>query len=455
MARRAHHHLREVGFIAGEDLAGIGAGEKEGWLSDSSLLAALHPRALALARSDLALILALDSPSAYSVRIRPSLSPEDGQISALEWLSPSSDDALALAIGTSGGSLLIYSLDADLIHKQFIHPGRVLRLRFREIKGNSQQDAVSDELCVVMPGVIARFDGSDIQSLLRRWFEEDGSRDWESKLNKRADHEDSHGRIPFQLWNVGKYGSCVDAAITGLMAPPLLEFQSGQRYYCGITIGDDAVISAYRLSVDRSRSFVGAILSKVVPVTFSTLASVSRMIWRSEQTSTKKPRPSPPPFAKASSLTCLKDPPRKGERLTLSPTGTLAAITDSLGRVLLLDTQALVVVRLWKGYRDAHCLFVEMLINKDKPSSSSTPYVITMSDYCLCLAIHAPRKEIIEVWQMRTGPRLLTIQCPKGSRILQPSTRFPSSDSSSYHPLEVFVLNGDSGQLLALNNSIG
>lgn len=51
----------------------------------------------------------------------------------------------------------------------------------------------------------------------------------------------------------------------------------------------------------------------------------------------------------------------------------------------------------FQGYRDAHCLFVEMLINKDKPSSSSTPYVITRSDYCLCLAIHAPRKEIIEV----------------------------------------------------------
>lgn len=50
----------------------------------------------------------------------------------------------------------------------------------------------------------------------------------------------------------------------------------------------------------------------------------------------------------ASPLTCLKDQPRKGEKLTLSPSGTLAAIADSLGRILLLDTQALVVVRLWK-----------------------------------------------------------------------------------------------------------
>lgn len=53
-------------------------------------------------------------------------------------------------------------------------------------------------------------------------------------------------------------------------------------------------------------------------------------------------------FAAASPLTCLKDMRRKGEKLTLSPSGTLAAITDSLGRILLLDTQALVVVRLWK-----------------------------------------------------------------------------------------------------------
>ena len=64
----------------------------------------------------------------------------------------------------------------------------------------------------------------------------------------------------------------------------------------------------------------------------------------------------------ASHLTCLKDHPRKGEKLTLSPRGTLAAITDSLGRILLLDTQALVVVRLWKvslKFLKLHLLFIE------------------------------------------------------------------------------------------------
>ena len=43
---------------------------------------------------------------------------------------------------------------------------------------------------------------------------------------------------------------------------------------------------------------MGAILSKVVPATFSTIASFSRMIWRSEQKSTKKPEAKPQPFAR-------------------------------------------------------------------------------------------------------------------------------------------------------------
>lgn len=60
----------------------------------------------------------------------------------------------------------------------------------------------------------------------------------------------------------------------------------------------------------------------------------------------------------------------------------------------------------------------------------------------------------MQVWQMRTGPRLLTIQCAKGSKLLQPTYRFGSSLDSPYVPLEVFLLNGDSGQLSVLNRSL-
>ncbi|KZV29702.1 rab3 GTPase-activating protein non-catalytic subunit [Dorcoceras hygrometricum] len=507
MSRR--YHTTELGCIAGVDLSDLGAG-KEGWLvENANLLVSLDTRSLAIANRSLILLIQwsnsrdgrADPDNNRTVKILPDLSPIEAEyISAVESLFLD-DDTKVLAVGTSCGYLLIYSFSGRLIHRQFVNSGRILKLRVRGIKQDLTRDASSEEVCVVMPGVIARFEGSDIMNLLQRWFHGTPSRFWDEDLDDGSS-EDSRtvARLPYQLWNVSKYGLCADAAITGVMPPPLMEIQSSQRYYRAVTVGDDAVISAFRLSVDKSRSLVGAILSKVVPATFSTIASFSKLIWRSEEKPTKKPEAKFQPFAKceiidsrsgfifrvtsssnyqqllftASPLTCLKDHPRKGEKLTLSPSGTLAAVTDSLGRILLLDTQALVVVRLWKGYREACCFFVEMLASKDNSRPASYEY--SKSDYCLCLAIHAPRKGIVEVvfssmlhlpkdlfslhfspvWQMRTGPRLLTVPCPRGSKILQPTYRFTPamSSSSSYVPLEVFFLNGDSGQVSVLNRFI-
>ncbi|KAJ4726448.1 putative Rab3 gtpase-activating protein non-catalytic subunit [Melia azedarach] len=455
MSKRTH--TMDVGSIAYTDLSQLGAG-KEGWLvNDPNLLCALDTHSIALANRFLILIINWADPDGVGLvgKIRPDLSPIDSEyITAVEWLV--FEEIRAVAVGTSKGYFLVYDLKGDLVHRQLVHSARILKLRVWGTKRDLTQDAVEEEICVVMPGVIARFDGSDIQRMLQKWFDETNSQFWERKPKQRdsVDLGNSFERLPYQLWSVNKYGPCADAAITGIMPPPLMEVQSSHRYFCAVTIGEDAVISAFRLSEDRSRSFVGAILSKVVPATFSTISSLSKMIWRREQSPTRS-EPKPQSFASASPLTCLKDYPRKGERLTLSPSGTLAAITDSLGRILLLDTQALVVVRLWKGYRDASCVFMEMLVNKDNATSSSAYYEPVKSDYCLCLAIHAPRKGIIEVWKMRTGPRLLTIQCAKGSKILQPTYRFGSSMTSSpYVPLEVFLLNGDSGQLSVLNRSL-
>ncbi|KAL5564551.1 hypothetical protein UlMin_027715 [Ulmus minor] len=454
MSKRSH--TSELGCIACEELGELGAG-KEGWLvHNPNLLCALDTHSLALANRSVIVIIGWSDSDTPRLKIRPDLSPIEPEfITAIEWLV--FDEIRVIVIGTSCGYLLLYSLAGELIHKQFIHSGRVIKLRVRGTNRDLIQETSSEEVCVVMPGVIARIDGNEIQNKLQQWFQDKSSRFWDKKPRKQDsdDFGNSYGRLPYQLWNVSKYGTCNDAAICGIMPPPLIELESSQRYYCAVTVGVDAVISAFRLSEDKSRSLVGAILSKVVPATFSTIASFSKMIWRSEQTSPRKSDVKPQPFARASPLTSLNDFPRKGEKLTLSPSGTLAAVTDSLGRILLLDTQALVVVRLWKGYRDASCLFMEMLVNRDAATSSSSYYEPVKSDYCLCLAIHAPRKGIIEIWQMRTGPRLRTIHCAKGSKMLQPTYRFGSLIAPPYVPLEVFLLNGDSGQISVLNRTLG
>ena len=48
--------------------------------------------------------------------------------------------------------------------------------------------------------------------------------------NRDIEDENSYARIRFQLWNVNKFGSCADAAITGLMPPPLLDLQVNYSY---------------------------------------------------------------------------------------------------------------------------------------------------------------------------------------------------------------------------------
>ncbi|PKI33030.1 hypothetical protein CRG98_046572 [Punica granatum] len=244
MSRR--NHTTELGCIACEELSELGAG-KEGWLVDNpSLLCALDTHALALANRSLVLVVGWSDPVSPRVKIHPDLSPIEAEfISAIEWLV--FDDIRVIAIGTSRGYLLIYSLDGDLIHRQIIHTTRILRLRVRGTKRDLAQDALAEEVCVVMPGVIARFDGSDIQSMLQRWLQETHARFWdESPKRSLEDSGNSFGRLPYQLWNVNKYGLCADAAITGIMPPPLMEVQSSHRYYCAVTIGEDAVISAFR-----------------------------------------------------------------------------------------------------------------------------------------------------------------------------------------------------------------
>jgi hypothetical protein len=53
---------------------------------------------------------------------------------------------------------------------------------------------------------------------------------------------------------------------------------------------------------------------------------------------------------------------RAGNNIWLSPPSyQLAVIADNLGRIVLLDLVKGVTLRMWKGYRDAQCGFVDRL----------------------------------------------------------------------------------------------
>jgi hypothetical protein len=128
MAPRGHH-LTEVALLASASgcLAAAGAGEREGWLDDPAVVASLGPRARDLAvasaaRSVLA-ILPVDGGGGGGVTVKPALGPDEGRISAVEWVpldvgGAEGEDGVAVAVGTDAGWLLFYTLAGDLLHKQ-------------------------------------------------------------------------------------------------------------------------------------------------------------------------------------------------------------------------------------------------------------------------------------------------------------------------------------------------
>ncbi|KAJ8460753.1 hypothetical protein OPV22_033679 [Ensete ventricosum] len=179
MARRSH--LTEIGCIACDELAELGAGERDGGRDDSTIPHSSWPFTHSPSPSPPQPV----PSSSAIVEICPSLSPPDNCLPC--------GDLLAIALGTSAGLILVYSLCRDPISKR----GLV-------------QDYISEELCVVLPFLVARI--SFLVLKVRRVCFGDGF--------KRPNHE--CGRIaPF---------------ITG---------RSLQLYYGVITTGKASVMSAY------------------------------------------------------------------------------------------------------------------------------------------------------------------------------------------------------------------
>ena len=117
----------------------------------------------------------------------------------------------------------------------------------------------------------------------------------------------------------------------------------------------------------------------------------------------------------------LCDIQRTGMSVWLAPEGQYAAVTDNLGRVVLIDCFKGLAVRIWKGYRDAQCSFVKV---KEKVPKSSTPSSSSLFDSkpdrrrALFLVIFAPRRSCLEIWSLQRGPKIAAFTASKHGQLI-------------------------------------
>lgn len=130
----------------------------------------------------------------------------------------------------------------------------------------------------------------------------------------------------------------------------------------------------------------------------------------------------PPPPTPAEPMTLrfgLCDIQRTGLQVWIAPGNQLAAVSDNLGRVILVDCHRCIAVRVWKGYRDAQCSFIR---STEKTSSSKTTNSDSTSTndrrHALFLVIFAPRRSCLEIWSLQRGPKVAAFSASKYGQLI-------------------------------------
>jgi hypothetical protein len=128
----------------------------------------------------------------------------------------------------------------------------------------------------------------------------------------------------------------------------------------------------------------------------------------------------------AESMMCrfgISDMMRIGNCIIASPNKLLSVICDAMGRVILVDNIQGIVIRMWKGYRDAQCGWIEAVEEKnrtfvkDQHGKTNTGNILrNRRRKALFLVIYAPRKGIIDIWSPQNGSKITTFIVSKHGR---------------------------------------
>nr|CCA17995.1 conserved hypothetical protein [Albugo laibachii Nc14] len=122
--------------------------------------------------------------------------------------------------------------------------------------------------------------------------------------------------------------------------------------------------------------------------------------------------------------TFTEDSRRRCRMLIVSPCGRVAALADSLGRVMLVDTWRMIIIRMWKGYRNAQCGWFHGYEGDERTRG-------------LYLAIYSEQRGTIDVWRARYGPRVASIPIGPSARLFTRSdTEYSTSCCYVLYPTE-------------------
>lgn len=307
-----------------------------------------------------------------------------------------------ICVGFDTGELRVLRADGAFLFATRAHGSRIVRLRTHaSAEGGGQ-------LTVLHEGAVVCVDGTSLHGVLHTCAREAAAAaaSWGPASTMPA--------VELRRWacphSAGEHGlgGLVDVACCG--APPASPFEGVSSLDDSLCLvlagaGGSACLLTALAPDDSAAAFSAASLALNAA---SALFSAARgLLWggggreaggaaaaEEEQRRQREAALIAPPAVALAPVRALADPPRGVRALALSARGRWAAAADSLGRVLLLEVPSLIVRRMWRGYREAQCAWVDAA-GADGAGRAEL------------LVIYAPRRGRLEAWRPLPGaPRV-------------------------------------------------
>ncbi|OLY85053.1 Rab3 GTPase-activating protein non-catalytic subunit [Smittium mucronatum] len=126
----------------------------------------------------------------------------------------------------------------------------------------------------------------------------------------------------------------------------------------------------------------------------------------------------------------LRDSGRQITRIFLSPVKFhLAALTDTLGRILIIDTNSCDIIAMFKGFRDGQCGWIEVPNENseyyESSSKSCDSFNSSSSSSILCITLYASRLGLLQVHSIIDYKNPIgTFSIGKGYKLIQSNSHY-------------------------------
>nr|XP_054933764.1 rab3 GTPase-activating protein non-catalytic subunit-like isoform X2 [Dermacentor andersoni] len=414
------------------------AKEEDRWLQDCVVALSSTADVLALARENTVVFLTAKHGISerndwkYEVSFHSQLRAANGDsVCAMLCLPMSSQkrsyqggpDWTCIVVGFKSGHVHMYTEDGRLLLNQLLHEEPVLSLKCqtyvaRRFSGFGEQQ---DEVRVTYPHAIVCLEGFGLFQTLRAC---------RNQLARGGAGNQGPTVTPpplsYKKWGPQDIRHVGDCEAVGTVAPrpfdqmvteSIRKAHSGMMRFSAAAsslicaTGTDPYVGFYY----AKEGFVQPHLTDVAVAVASRVKTFLADSLLGKLTKTQQEEAKAPPIEPASGvpLRCgIFDKHRKGMRIFLSPSKQLAAVTDSVGRIVLFNVFQNTATRIWKGYRDAECGWVEV---EDSSPDTAINGVPRRTQF---LIVYAPRWGVIEVWCPHQSSRVAAFAVGKGGRLL-------------------------------------